>query len=964
MINFKKYKYWFTLVELVVSVAIILVLATIAFLVFSKWIWNSKDSRRVGDIATLEKSLELGFTTNPSWMFPLPDDSIEVVSELDGNLWIQWYFGEWVKGELDNIEKLPVDPRWTNYEYSVTPNRLQYQVMAILENWYKLSYFVNKTYWKSKELSYIKWFYDGYLISKNPDKTYTLVSSPTLFVRNEIIRNSWESWIYKSHLLDEIIDINKSTDESAQVLTWDITTFFNRVEDTETMLMIEEKFPSILQEWLLNNLITSAWWNISTLVVKSACFSWENLWFQFGNLKNWEYVIVKKDTDIPNWIIQDSMKWTCNNWNYVYSEIQSEKICFDTHVLYNGNCVLDICEWEVPLHWEQNWTQKVWNIREYDLNPWICKYKCVDWFHLENWICVDNIKIVDCWWTFVENSINNSTGSLTYNKIWNWTFYAPLYLDWDYDENPWECKFVCNTDNITLWERYYWDWDSCELLWTPTLTLFSKTDTQISLKWDRVTNADSYAVKNWLWNRNVIGNLTWYVFEWLNPWTAYNIQVVAVKTYNWTTVHSNVEWNIQVTTNCASWYHFEWEQCVTNNCNSVTKTVWTHQYVLPAINDGNIFTGSSQPISIDNWTIIYNQSFQCNLWAIVEVWIESHQIPVCNSWYSPSWNSCVMNTYSISGSFGANGSGAAVTICGIETVADSSWLFAISAIPEWTNCNNALATKTNYSCTVSINWPTSIVSNITNVSWSCVITRIWSWDAANWFVYSEWWVNKYPTNCNDLLVSSTTNFKRWTTLPWNWTKFVDGYYYIKIWTSTQFKAYCDMTTDGWWRTAIVKDYNTSISYLQKFWDVSYIDWTFYNNATYWIWWWTNDSNYKTYIINSNLLFSNMRIKYTWRYDSAWLWEFRISTLNWLNWYSWWDDLPSQWSTLLRLTDSNTDNTRWQTLSVNWTTIFTSTLTNVLNREDTLDWYWRYITMTWFTSAYYYNKRFISYLYVK
>lgn len=808
MINFKKYKYGFTLVELVIAVAIILVLVTVAFLTLSKWIWNSRDSRRIWDIATLEKSLELGFTTNPSWMFPLPDNSIQVVSELDGKLWIQWYFGDWVKSDLDNIDKIPVDPSGSKYEYSVTSNRQQYQVMAMLENWDKVATIVNNTYWAKGWKSYIKWFYEGYLIIKNPNQTYTLISSPTLFVKNDIIRQSLDSWVYKSKLIDEIVDNNKPIKESATVLTWDITSFFNREEDTQTMQMIEDNFPWLLQDWLLNDLIISAWWNVSTLVVKSSCISWEYLWFQFGRLKNLEYSIVTKNTDIPNWIIQESVKGTCNNWNYVYSSVQSEKICFDTHVLYNDNCVLDICDWDVPLHWEQNWTQKVWNIRDYDLNPWICKYKCVDWFHLENWICVDDIKIADCWWIQVDNSINNSSGSVTYNKIWNWTYYDPMYLDWDYSLEPWECKFICNTENINLWERYYWDWNSCELLWSPIVNLISNTDSQISINWDDVPNADSYAVKNWLWNRNVIGSLTWYIFEWLTPWSSNDIKVIAIKNYNWITIHSNFDWQLQVTTDCSSWFHFEWEQCVTNNCSSTTKSIWTNQYVLPSFNDGNIFTWSSQPVSIDNWTIIYSQIFQCNLWIVVEVWLQSYQNPICNSWYSPSLDSCIMNTYSISGNFGSNGSWALVSICWFETVTDSSWIFAISSIPEWTLCNNASVTKENYSCTVSTNWPSSIVSNITNVSWSCDFARIWTWDAISWFVFSEGWVIKYPKSCNDLLISNSPNFKIWSTSPWNWNLFEDWVYYIKPDSSNEYRVYCLMTIDSWWWTVIANNNNS------------------------------------------------------------------------------------------------------------------------------------------------------------
>jgi len=55
---YKKFvKKAFTLVELIIVIAIIAVLAVSAFVVVTKWLGKSRDSRRISDVGTVERSL-------------------------------------------------------------------------------------------------------------------------------------------------------------------------------------------------------------------------------------------------------------------------------------------------------------------------------------------------------------------------------------------------------------------------------------------------------------------------------------------------------------------------------------------------------------------------------------------------------------------------------------------------------------------------------------------------------------------------------------------------------------------------------------------------------------------------------------------------------------------------------------------------------------------------------------------
>ena len=77
----------FTLVELIVVITILAILWTIAFLSFQ---WYSKDSRdtvRLNDLKTIEKSLELYVTK--VWTYPEPSLYAEI-SFSWSEAWIQW----------------------------------------------------------------------------------------------------------------------------------------------------------------------------------------------------------------------------------------------------------------------------------------------------------------------------------------------------------------------------------------------------------------------------------------------------------------------------------------------------------------------------------------------------------------------------------------------------------------------------------------------------------------------------------------------------------------------------------------------------------------------------------------------------------------------------------------------------------------------------------------------------------
>lgn len=82
-------KQGFTLVELIIVVAVISVLAVAALMMLTKWLSASRDSRRISDVATIKKALEIDYTTLGK--YPNPDGEKEILDERWIPMWHMWH---------------------------------------------------------------------------------------------------------------------------------------------------------------------------------------------------------------------------------------------------------------------------------------------------------------------------------------------------------------------------------------------------------------------------------------------------------------------------------------------------------------------------------------------------------------------------------------------------------------------------------------------------------------------------------------------------------------------------------------------------------------------------------------------------------------------------------------------------------------------------------------------------------
>lgn len=168
----KKNNYWFTFVELIVTSVILVILTTTWFYSYIGYLSEARDSERKSDLAKVNSSIKL--YKQKRWSYPMPWDSFNIV-----NLWwlvaYQWKLNNNVS--LSTLDKIPLDPFInTNYSYSITKNKQEYQVALSYENW-------------DFPIAWLDWDYKS--VSRNVLPTIILAYSWSLNENVEINSSVW-----------------------------------------------------------------------------------------------------------------------------------------------------------------------------------------------------------------------------------------------------------------------------------------------------------------------------------------------------------------------------------------------------------------------------------------------------------------------------------------------------------------------------------------------------------------------------------------------------------------------------------------------------------------------------------------------------------------------------------------------------------------------------------------------------
>lgn len=125
----------FTLVELIVSISIVAILASIWFYSYVWYLGEARDSKRKANAWEIKTALKL--YKQKRWAYPIPWNYFNITNT---NVWgttivaLQWELNENVT--LSTMDEIPLDPHTgKHYTYSVTKNKQESQIALTLENW-------------------------------------------------------------------------------------------------------------------------------------------------------------------------------------------------------------------------------------------------------------------------------------------------------------------------------------------------------------------------------------------------------------------------------------------------------------------------------------------------------------------------------------------------------------------------------------------------------------------------------------------------------------------------------------------------------------------------------------------------------------------------------------------------------------------------------------------------------------
>jgi len=147
----------FTLVELIVTIVILAILWAIAFISFQGYSRNTRDSARIADINSIQKSLAIFMTK--TWFYPTPDES-KTITYNWWDAWIEWTIWDNVIKNIEKVNKKPIDPLTSDeFTYSITAWKTEYQLWAISEMAISLNNWINQSYAAdiSKAKAFIRW---------------------------------------------------------------------------------------------------------------------------------------------------------------------------------------------------------------------------------------------------------------------------------------------------------------------------------------------------------------------------------------------------------------------------------------------------------------------------------------------------------------------------------------------------------------------------------------------------------------------------------------------------------------------------------------------------------------------------------------------------------------------------------------------------------------------------------------
>ncbi len=426
---------WFTFIELIISITIIIILSAIWFSSYTEHLENSRDSERKADLSWVSSALKLHRTKRFS--LPTPWNNFNILNS--------WYISA-TQWKLDNttiistIDKTPRDP-YINipYVYSITRNKQEFQLATTLEN-----------NWKNT--AYLVWDYKT--VAKNIIPTIVLALTPSWDIEVKDAVWAWSANRTK-FVFDNWSHNLPYTFNSPYIAYSDWTSF----------------------TWILTDSSIRWWQNSDYRSCNEITDIWKNIW-------TWEY-------QVSNWSTLSNT--TC--WSTLVAA-SCKEIKMNNASATDWNYTIQPLMWSVPINVYCDMTTDWWWYTFYPIESWLSTYRSTDnnscknlWMDIfiprtkshfsaaltKYWstyfVTVPWITKPSDWWSYVSVAMNSITApdrkaldwwrwwlrDTTYSEPnWDYTRDCRLAMYW-YDPNnllfnDWSCwafttKYICSTND-------------------------------------------------------------------------------------------------------------------------------------------------------------------------------------------------------------------------------------------------------------------------------------------------------------------------------------------------------------------------------------------------------------------------------------------------------------------------------------------------------------------------------------
>ena len=761
----------FTLVELVVMVAILVVMSTIWIISLTDYLSWVRDSNRITQISNMRDWIALKIN---AWLLLTPERAVEIQ-----NNWIpksfQWVFWSSL------IEKIWYSMDWLDpkdkqyFTYTLSADWKYFQLVALLEN----------------EESYLWVWYENILIKDNN-------------LRIPYIVWSKEIWVFFNDLVIPVQDYSTSplniTDSST---------------DTYNVILRNDR------------IVTSSWWTLFSEMNNVVANYWDNIYwcasqtYNYANYHIWNPVI--SNTPRQNLNSNAPCYFSCKvwyTWNWTNCEPGATNItsvCPSPVANALPNIATSI---------SRNWDSSIWDYIPsldliYNVTPSSseCRFKCRDNYTWDWTSCNPSRQTLACSWKPDLNSSWNTISQV--EQVWNWTSWSPTNIGiHNTISSDSECRFKCNINftyeswsntcsadtrnencvwqisNSTLYNlniTQTWNWTS----WLPNLnSSYSSTDVPWECRYYCNLN---YTYNSW--TSTCDANTQNIICNW-NPAHSTFHNASITQTWNWsswgptpTPIRSTSPLSNQCSFDCNSFYTWNWSSCELAtrpmNCNakpansswntvsSITQTYdfWIWDWVPSITPLHNLSPSNLECRFICNTNYTYNswtntcepntQLVNC-IWNpsnsyfhnanITQTWNWSNWLPNSTSSYSltPIANEC---RYTCSSNYSWNGSScvpSTQTASCSSKPANSSWNTVSSITQTWNGSTwlpepttvydtNSSLDQCNFICSNSYTWNSALCFSDISFNWEVRAIKVLSdWKILVWWWFSTvWWVTRY-----------------------------------------------------------------------------------------------------------------------------------------------------------------------------------------------------------------------------